>query len=259
MSEKMMARVSAADDEQPHAPIGVDEATFNQLQLRDLEAQDVDNRVLLNIPDQQKFFSHDKSQEQSSLVVRDPLRVISSIRRQAAATPKLQIDFDDHDKASAATATSSVMKSIRQRLALLSSPSEADTGLAQSRIDAATMTHNTTIEFLHYFWNVYQSGDDSRAIELAKLVETLSKSRERIAAVAADAEKERQDKLKEQKQKAEEYHRRTGKRMRLNPREAGGGKEAVERMLVSTEQAIKYAGEEYQRAYQEQLQSSRQD
>lgn len=54
LSEKLLADVTPADIE-AHAPVGMDEETFKQLQLRDLERNSLDNRVMLNIRDRSKF------------------------------------------------------------------------------------------------------------------------------------------------------------------------------------------------------------
>ncbi|KAI9726482.1 MAG: RNA polymerase II transcription factor B subunit 1 [Chrysothrix sp. TS-e1954] len=48
MSEKIMAHVAPADGD-PHAPIGMDEETFNELRLKDLQAEEGDDRMILNI------------------------------------------------------------------------------------------------------------------------------------------------------------------------------------------------------------------
>ena len=51
-----------------------------------------------------------------------------------------------------------------------------------------TMTHNPTVEFLHYFHTVFRSGDPERAGELATLAQTLESSVRRVEAVAEEAE-----------------------------------------------------------------------
>jgi transcription initiation factor TFIIH subunit 1 len=142
------------------------------------------------------------------------------------------------------------LKSVKQRSALLS---DSETGLSSDKIESAIMTHNTTIEFLHYFWNVFQSGDETRAGELSKLVETLDKSLERIDAVSAEAEAERKGKLEQLHQKQQDYHKRTGKRIKIDSSQAGGGKEAVQEMLAATDRAVRFAESEYRRVYREQV------
>jgi transcription initiation factor TFIIH subunit 1 len=250
MSEKMMANVAPTDGDQPHAPIGMDEAAFNEILLRDLQATESDNRMLLNIPGQQQLFITDKSQEMNRESALDPTSVLAAVNRELFTDPSLLTDFDDAGRIQAADATSSILKSVKQRIALLS---DSETGLSSDKIESAIMTHNTTIEFLHYFWNVFQSGDETRAGELSKLVETLDKSLERIDAVSAEAEAERKGKLEQLHQKQQDYHKRTGKRIKIDSSQAGGGKEAVQEMLAATDRAVRFAESEYRRVYREQV------
>ena len=51
------------------------------------------------------------------------------------------------------------------------------------------LTHATTMEFLHQFWTAFLSGDADRAAEVGYLVESLKRSKERIKAVALEAER----------------------------------------------------------------------
>ncbi|KAI9711133.1 MAG: hypothetical protein M1812_007237 [Candelaria pacifica] len=62
LSEKIMAQV-APNDVDPSAPIGMDEETFNQLALHDLQGDAEENRIMLNIRDQKRFFSDDDKDE----------------------------------------------------------------------------------------------------------------------------------------------------------------------------------------------------
>ncbi len=59
LSEKILSHVAPSDID-PSAPIGVDEETFNELALRDLQGDAEENRIILNIKDQSRFFSSDK-------------------------------------------------------------------------------------------------------------------------------------------------------------------------------------------------------
>ena len=115
------------------------------------------------------------------------------------------------------------------------------------------MTHNTTVEFLHYFWTVFLSGDDTRTGELQNLVDTLEKSLERISAVAGQAESERAEGLKQIQQQEDEWFKRTGKRRKLDTSRVGGGKQTVQDLLRATVRAVKFADAEYKRVLQEQM------
>ena len=60
---------------------------------------------------------------------------------------------------------------------------------------------------------------------------TLDRSVDRINAVAEQAEAERQKKLDVQREKVKEYEKRTGKRRRVDERDAGSGKAGVEVLI----------------------------
>jgi transcription initiation factor TFIIH subunit 1 len=253
MSEKLMANVAATDAEELYNPAGVDESKFEQLRLQDLRAQEDDNRVLLNVLSQQKFFSHDTIGVNDQSLVSDPDAVMAQLQAQISADSSLSINMDEGAKARASMSTSNILKTIRQRSSNFAAHEQQGATLPPQFVQSATMTHNTTIEFLHYFWDVYLSGDDSRAGELANLVETLDKSLKRMEAVAQDAEVERERKMKQIREKEREYQNRVGKRMRIDPKKAGGGGEVVRTMLNATERAVKFAEAEYQTAYNEQI------
>jgi transcription initiation factor TFIIH subunit 1 len=115
------------------------------------------------------------------------------------------------------------------------------------------MTHNTTVEFLHYFWTVFLSGDADRAGEVQKLVEALDKSLDRINAVAQSAEKERLAKVDKEQKRSEDYAQRTGKRRKFDPNSIKGGAKAVNEMMRPLKGAIQDATEQYRKAYEAQV------
>ncbi|KAK5136106.1 hypothetical protein LTR08_004156 [Meristemomyces frigidus] len=87
LSEKMLSHVAAADG-QAHAPIGLDEDAFEQLQLRDLAREDVDNRVVLNIREQRHAGGQegdDLSAEARVYAMQDPGKVLGALRRDLRA------------------------------------------------------------------------------------------------------------------------------------------------------------------------------
>jgi transcription initiation factor TFIIH subunit 1 len=258
MSEKMMANVAPSDAENLFDPAGADESKFEQLQLRDLQTQDDDNRVRLNVSAQQKFFSQDTPGNGVQAAISDPASLISDLRSQLSTDSSLVINMDERAKSKAVVATSNILKTISQRKTGLTTH-ESKTGVLPAQfIQSATMTHNTTIEFLHYFWSVYLSGDESRAGELANLAETLDKSLERMEAVAKDADAEREHKLQQLREKQKQYEQATGKKARINMKNAGAGGDAVRDMLAATEKAVRYAEAEYQKSYTEQMAQAQQ-
>jgi len=120
--------------------------------------------------------------------------------------------------------------------------------LSQQIFDRLTLTHATTTEFLHHFWLVFLSGDPDRAGELAKMVETLERALDRINAVAADAEKERHEVIRKQKQHIRDVWEKTGKRLQWNADSVAGGEKIVKEMMEPTIKTLQKASQEYRKA-----------
>jgi transcription initiation factor TFIIH subunit 1 len=294
MSEKLLSHV-APEDGEAHAPIGMDEATFEQLQLRDLALEEKDNRVVLNLRDQQRYLAtpgDDYSEDAKAYARQDPTNVISRLKSNlspqhlgsdAHGTLRLdQVigytsdddnDDDDMDEdptviatngstkksstrigahSSLNAASDSIVGSIAQRRRNASDDAHSLNGLSQSTFDTLLITHNTTTEFLHYFWSLFLSGDSSKTTELSQLVSTLDKSLDRIGAVAEQAEKERNEKLERMKKQVQDYFQRTGKKRRVDESAVLGGKAAVDEMVRPTVNALRQAADAYRRALEEQ-------
>jgi len=249
MSEQMIGNVEPADEE-TYASTGMSEETFNKLEDKFLQNAADDNRIVLKIKERQKFFSKERDHE------RRPSKVITSDNILQQVEHDLNVPrplFIDSDEQVANDAAKSIMKSIKQRAERLSAGSEVKINLSPQVTNSATMTHNTTIEFLHYFWTVFLSGDDTRTGELQNLVDTLEKSLERINAVAEQAENERIEGLQQIQQQEDEWFKRTAKRRKLDTSRVGGGKQTVQDLLGATVRAVKFADTEYKRALQEQM------
>ncbi|GAM87929.1 hypothetical protein ANO11243_059570 [Dothideomycetidae sp. 11243] len=293
LSEKMLAKMAPSDSEM-HGPVGMDEETYEELRLRDLQAGDTDNRVKLNIKDQQRFLSGDDGSQLSADAIKysmqDPEKVLKRLKADlepahlgADRLGSLRLDevigiaSDDEDSdedmdgqangnaqrskawrvggpAALDTAAADVTASIQTRKAASSSDGSETFGLSQTTYDNLVMTHNTTIEFLHYFWTLFLSGDASRTNELAKLVETLDKSVDRIGAVAKTAEEERQKKRESMSTQAQALKTTSVKRRRIEMEveRLGGGETAVNQIIAPTIKALHEATVQYRRAFEEQ-------
>ncbi|GAB7350447.1 hypothetical protein MBLNU459_g1053t1 [Dothideomycetes sp. NU459] len=293
LSEKMMAQVAPADTE-AHAPIGLDEETYNELRLRDLQIERDDNRVTLNIKDQQRLLAREQdnqlSTEAALYAKAAPDDILRSLGKQLEPQSSesfgigslnlsqaigAQSDSDDSDeepldqaanntkkakapkissKSALTDATRDIIASISARRAAESNDTATTLGLAQNTFDTLTMTHNTTIEFLHYFWTLFVSGDGSRSAELARLVETLDKSVDRIAAVSSTAEKEKAQQVESLKRQMQNMNQRSNKRrkLELDLEGVGGGKKVVEEIIGPTMKALGTATERYRKAFEEQ-------
>ncbi|KAF2400750.1 hypothetical protein EJ06DRAFT_476616 [Trichodelitschia bisporula] len=241
-SEKLMANAPPSDGP-AHNPVGMDEETYREVRLRDLQLNSQDNQIRL-IRRQPKPAA--PKSDGKGIDAKDAIAAVcAEVSRQRDLPAELGEDGDRE----ATSATNNLIGRIKRTIARQAS--SGDVGLSSDQLASTTMTHNTTIEFLHYFWDVYYSGDESRADELSKLAETLLKSLERAAAVAEVAETERMELLRLQKAQADQYLAKTGKRLRVDP--VSGGREAVKALLRDTARAVRRADVEYKQTFAEQM------
>ena len=288
LSEKILSHV-APNDIDPSLPIGVDEETFNELALRDLQGDAAENRVILNIKDQSRFFNSDKESGVSADALlyakQDPVKVLQSIQADLArvsSNTNLETaigvdddsDSDDDDgsnpekghvgsKASLSGATAQMLSAIAQQRIQNDDPSPSSSGfstvqssstygLSTAIFDRLSLTHATTIEFLQHFWSAFLSGDPNRADEIGKLFETLNRAMDRINAVANDAGAERQKEIDKLKKQVQDFFERTGKKRRMDYESTPGGAKAVNQLLAPTVKAIEVATKKYKKALAEQ-------
>lgn len=281
LSEKIMAHVTPSDID-PSNPIGMDESTFNELVLRDLQGDPEENRIILNIKEQSLFLSSDKStisKEAAEYSKQIPADVLLEL--EADLDPTMMgtdsaggLDLrtaigvvDDSDseeeedkkphvgsKSALVEAQKQIFEGISQRRMEMDGSDDQQnlSGLSQSLFDRLTLTHATTTEFLHHFWMAFLSGDPDRAEELQRNVETLQRAKDRINAVAKDAEEERNDIIKKKKNQIREYWEKTGKKMQWNSSSVAGGEKVVMEMLRPTIEALDKATREYGKAWKEQ-------
>lgn len=296
MSKKILDRAPMSDTNR-HGPSGVDEQTYKELRLRDLQRADDDNRVVLQVQDQSRFFSAGQSLQSSTSAAvytkRTPSQTLSVVRRDFSGinpgqNPTQEVDLhttlgveddsssDEEDaterekkvgsKFSRTAATSQIMTAIKRRnlhdddyiygKTLPISEQAKKLALSESTLDSLTMTHNTTVEFLHYFWTVFYSGDPERANEVAQLIKTLDKSLDRLKAVADTAEAERTAILEKYKRDVEAYNARSGKKRKYDPENIKGGRRTVDQVAEPLVRAIGTAREEFSKALQEQTKSA---
>ena len=284
LSEKIMAQVQPSDID-PSAPIGMDEETFNQLQLRDLADDTEESRIILNIKDQTRFFSDDKenevSQESKIYAKQDPKKVLFDLRDDLTSASEFdlatqigfEVDSDSDDEETAAKprvvsrstlkkANTQVFTAVRDRRLQtedLSNPTpglvsveQRSSGLSSIIYDRLTLTHATTTEFLHQFWNAFLSGDPDRAGEIAMLAQSLDRAMERISAVAEDAEKEKDAEIERLKKEARALYDKTGRKRPPDLESVKGGSVAVNQLLDPTVRAMGVATARYKKALTEQ-------
>jgi transcription initiation factor TFIIH subunit 1 len=293
MSEKMMKEVPPSDAGR-HGPVGVDEETYKELQLRDLQRADDDNRVVLRVQDQSRFFSAGQSVHTSTSAAtytkRTPAQALSTLQQDlgkfggddgqlSSVDLHSTIDIDDESssddeasapkktkvgsKSSRSAASSQIIAAVRKRhlhnddytssKAIPTSERAKELDVSEAVLENLTMTHNTTVEFLHYFWAVFYSGDADRAGEIARLIETLDKSLDRIKAVADMAEAERAAMIERARKENEFANQRERKKRKFDPEAIRGGAQAVNQIVDPLIRAIDAARSQYKKALQEQV------
>lgn len=281
LSENIMANVAPADGDVT-APIGMNEEAWQKLQLQDLRGDEEQARITLNIRDQNRFFSQAQEDDQKrAFAQQDPSQILQGLRAEIAQNlplggtaplQKLVDPGDDEDEemedapasrrpvgSSAALhdAFGQILNAVRDRRTQMSEGSVSDTyGLSPGLFDRLTLTHATTTEFLHQFWQAFLSGNPERAAEVKSLSESLQRAIERIQAVAKDAEAERQLDVDRMKQHAREVYESTGRKLRPNLDVVEGGQKVVNQLLGPTIHALQQALKRYQVAYEEEMKES---
>ncbi|OAA58825.1 RNA polymerase II transcription factor [Cordyceps fumosorosea ARSEF 2679] len=279
LSEKIMANVAPSD-----TPNDDRAEYYRELALRDLRGDAEERRIMLNVKEQNKFFAkHDSAPSSNAKVFskQDPSSVLlkmqgtfNTVAIDFVAGVNLQaaIDFDDgsdsddeepprkkpsSSRRAIIDAEKDVLNGITQRRAQKygnGSENDATTttttpmGLPAPIAERCALTHATTVEFLHQFWDAFLSGDPDRAGELQYLAESLRRSSTRINAVADEAATERDEAVRRAKQEIRDHFERTGKKIRWKPDMVGGGRDAVVALMQPTLDALQKAQADYARA-----------
>lgn len=275
LSEKIMANVAPSDVNTDDPDGGYN--AYIQLALRDLKGDAKEHRIMLNVKEQNKFFSkHDSAPSKQAAVfekqapgdvlfdILGDLETLESdgaggINIQAAMGFDEQSDSDDDapkrphvgSRSALLAADKDIMKGVRQQRAQKYGHDDDATepmGLPVEIARKCSLTHATTIEFLHQFWNAFLSGDPDRAGELQYLAESLGRSLARINVVAEEAEREREEIIRNRKKEIREYFERTGKKIRWRSDNVGGGKAAVIALMQLIMNALEKAQADYSRA-----------
>lgn len=278
LSEKIMATVRPSDVDSS-APIGMSEATYEQLRLRDLAGDPEQERIILNIRDQSRFFSDNSGRDATNGVDTnpfrntDPARAIEDIYSDLSkhfpqpGNGVIPIDqYEDEDvemeddasrpESGSSLATKHILSLIQAHRDQTSEIPQAS-GLSTAIYDRLTTTQATTNEFLRQFWNAFLSGDPARANEIASLVESLNKAFDRINLIADDAETERQEHIKSQEHAVEERFKKTGRRHRVDYNAIKGGGAVVKQLLGPVINSLGTAVQRYKQAFEEQTKGAR--
>ncbi|SCO89461.1 related to RNA polymerase II transcription factor [Fusarium oxysporum] len=275
LSEKIMANVAPSDVNTDDPDGGYN--AYVQLALRDLKGDAKEHRIMLNVKEQNKFFSkHDSAPSKQAAVFEKqvPSEVLfeivgdlETLESDGAGGINIQaaMGFDEESESDEDTpkrphvgsrsallaADKDIMKGVRQQRAQKyghETDAVEPMGLPVEISRKCSLTHATTIEFLHQFWNAFLSGDPDRAGELQYLVESLGRSLARINAVAEEADKEREEIIRSRKKEIRDHFQRTGKKIRWRSDNVGGGKAAVIALMQPTMNALEKAQADYSRA-----------
>lgn len=254
LSEQLVSHVTPVDAD-PSQPIGIDEATFKELRLRDLEGHPDQSRVRLNI--QNPSLKEPAKDAEATVLAKNPRKTVQQLRSDSKVGRPVR-KFDGPDQENFSKATQHIFSAIRERR-LQTGLTQEPNPLPSEILNAVEITHATTNEFLSQFWYAFLSGDPDRAMEIAALKETLEKSTERMKAVADKAEEERKKAIEIQKEKmlkALERKRQQGdmtkKKARLNYDLIQGGADIVNQLLASTKKAVEIALAKYDAALREE-------
>lgn len=276
-------------DSDPTTTKDQDSLTIASQTLHDLRADPHEERIILNIRDQRRFFSGSDSDSAtasaSPYAALDPAAVLSQLRGALGERPinlesllpnnSGDADADDKEGAGAGAgagekkkgkkrprpndATTQIITAVKSRRAAIldvggtssSYTSSRTGGLPASVFESVTLVHATTNEFLRHFWLAFLSGDERRAGDITKLVASLGNSKGRIEAIAATADSERDEERARRKREAQEEYRKTGVKPRKRSMEVGGGRGVVERVLGPTVRAVEVAVGRYGAAVEE--------
>lgn len=289
LSSKLMSEVAPSDID-PSQPIGMDEVTYNNLRLRDLQGDPEQTRIILNVKDQSHFFSDSLNSKTTEASKPIPLKnpslaiqgLVSGLEKRFPVPGEgfLQPALSDLEDASdssddeadnetlnadaknkvkettadaEAQATNQIFDLIQQNQSQTEDPSSSTSGLSSAIYDRLILTHNTTIEFQRQFWNAFLSSDPVRAPEIASLVESLNRAKERIKAVGDDAQADRDAKVNVAKKQARAVFEKTGKKPRIDYAAIGGGRGVVEQMLGPVIRSLDRAIDVYEKARAEQM------
>lgn len=289
LSEKIMANVAPSDLD-PGAGINAaggadglaDEMrTFDELTLRDLRGDTEAARVMLNVKEQNKFFSNHEAQSDEAKIYEKqvPSEVLFEVhadletfeddgaggidlRRAIGVDDDSESDLDGATKKPSHVgariarrqAQTQILDGMRKKRTETAGIS-ISTGTGSDEADFSPMsippeiaqrcllTNATTTEFLRQFWSAFLSGDPARTRELAYYAESLRRSADRIDALAAEAEVVRQKVIERRKVEIREHYERTRKKLRWQPPK--GGKDSVLALFESTLTGVNGALEMY--------------
>ncbi|PUU76400.1 hypothetical protein B9Z19DRAFT_1088355 [Tuber borchii] len=259
LSLKLVDLVAPTDTD-PNQVDDQDERYINEQRLVDLHGDPEEERIILNIRDQRQFFSASSNADQARKELYSNLKpetVLQEIQKTLGEsnlnllTALSSGKTGKESKAQLSKATTQIVAAVKDRREQVLSSSglkHKSGGLPANVFNSVTLVHATTNEFLRHFWLAFLSGDEKRAGDITKLVNSLKNSKERIASIAKTADEERELERARRKKEAQEEYKRTGVKPKRKTTEVGGGSKVVEELLAPTIVAVDKALGKYQAA-----------
>lgn len=276
LSERIMLNV-APSDMLGSGDLPPDDNSYSGLALRDLQSDAETMRVMLNVKEQNQFFSnqdatpsagaHAAETQLPSDVLFDVQADLDMLEDDGGGGIDLDaglgIDQDsDSDeetpkrphvgsRASRRAAYKQILVGLERRRAELyghSSDASSPMGLSREITEQAKTTNATSVEFLKQFWRAFLSGDPDRAQELGYYADSLRRSEQRIEAIAEQAEKEREAFIEQRKEEVRAYFQKTKRRLKWKPEMVKGGRKAVMILFGPTVESLKRAEKLYREA-----------
>ncbi|KAK6332701.1 RNA polymerase II transcription factor B subunit 1, variant 3 [Orbilia brochopaga] len=243
-----------------------------ELRLLDLQLDTQEQNILLTARDHKQFFEADPGKSIIDASKYRPLEtnatsLISDLyqstvgheafkwtlehnlpeRHSEKSQSQKSLSFDDDENASLRSACShlsSILNARRVEMPGKNNRASGDSRYSGQQIwDQLLLTHATSSEFLRHFWDAFFSGDAKRSAEIRHMVDSLTRSLDRIEAISNSAGNGRHERGNEQRDND-------------NKRQKGRGNLAaneltyatVKRMIAPQEVAIKTALAKYHKA-----------
>ncbi|ORY87661.1 hypothetical protein BCR37DRAFT_384971 [Protomyces lactucae-debilis] len=147
------------------------------IQLGDLQIDEEEERILLNVRDQSNFFRAPTLDRTRSDHPAETLSVF-----QSSLSNDFSLEHVGEDQAALDEMAQALTAMIGAR-----GPKSLEATLPANAREALIMCHGAAQEFLSIFWTGFLSGDPSKARSLAKMIDTLRKTGERVENVAKSA------------------------------------------------------------------------
>jgi transcription initiation factor TFIIH subunit 1 len=282
LSEKIMGNIAPIDHD-PTSASGMDEDTYKELYLRDLRGEAEAERVVLNVREQNKFFSNSGKGDQNDSdgldMSQDPADVLFEVqadldtldddgaggldlRRGIGVDDESESDDEDQPSAKKAEhvgsraarkkAQAQILDGMRKKRAEmygLTSDETRPMDITAEITQECYLTDATTTEFLRQFWSAFLSANPDRAQELAYHVESLGRSMTRVEALAEKAEKVREAVIAAKKQAIlDEYHKSGKKNKKWRAEHVRGGRKDVMALFGPTVESLEHAQRLYRSA-----------